>query len=231
MVPPNNLGPDLAGKPVNETSYRGMIRSLMYLTATRRDIKFSIVLCARYQSNRKELHLTTVKRILRYLKEKAPQVPAKFLVENWFIRVLRNSSQWLCPQLRLNMLLLLGVVQILSGNYSSTKQVNSIQQLLAYCLITRTEGPKAFGALFKKRKQPKPKKTPSKTKVISPKPMEGSEQSYLVSSGTVPDPQYLERNIQLSSMGLPSTLDEGTRKSQPLPKGTTTDPKDSRGND
>ncbi|GJY92571.1 retrovirus-related pol polyprotein from transposon TNT 1-94 [Tanacetum coccineum] len=29
MVPPNNLGPDLAGKLVNETSYRGMIGSLM----------------------------------------------------------------------------------------------------------------------------------------------------------------------------------------------------------
>ncbi|GKE65989.1 retrovirus-related pol polyprotein from transposon TNT 1-94 [Tanacetum coccineum] len=38
MVPPNNLGPDLAGKPVNETSYRGMIGSLMYLTTTRPDI-------------------------------------------------------------------------------------------------------------------------------------------------------------------------------------------------
>ncbi|GJW11673.1 retrovirus-related pol polyprotein from transposon TNT 1-94 [Tanacetum coccineum] len=35
MVPPNNLGLDLAGNPVNETSYRGMIGSLMYLTATR----------------------------------------------------------------------------------------------------------------------------------------------------------------------------------------------------
>ncbi|GKE79392.1 hypothetical protein Tco_1545512 [Tanacetum coccineum] len=35
MVPPNNLGPDLAGKLVNKTSYRGMIGSLMYLTATR----------------------------------------------------------------------------------------------------------------------------------------------------------------------------------------------------
>ncbi|GJZ82248.1 hypothetical protein Tco_0647421 [Tanacetum coccineum] len=30
------------------------------------------------------------------------------------------------------------VVQILSGNYSSTEHVNSIQQLIAYCLITRT---------------------------------------------------------------------------------------------
>ncbi|GKC61690.1 hypothetical protein Tco_1089288 [Tanacetum coccineum] len=68
MVPPNNLGPDLAGKPINETSYKGMIGSLMYLTATRPDIQFSTVLCARYQSNPKESHLTTVKRILRYLK-------------------------------------------------------------------------------------------------------------------------------------------------------------------
>ncbi|GKC32478.1 hypothetical protein Tco_1039772 [Tanacetum coccineum] len=34
MVSPNNLGPDLAGKPVNETSYRGMIGSLMYLKGT-----------------------------------------------------------------------------------------------------------------------------------------------------------------------------------------------------
>nr|GEY12647.1 hypothetical protein [Tanacetum cinerariifolium] len=38
MVPPNNLGLDLAGKPVNETLYRGMIGSLMYLTATRPNI-------------------------------------------------------------------------------------------------------------------------------------------------------------------------------------------------
>ncbi|GJX57032.1 retrovirus-related pol polyprotein from transposon TNT 1-94, partial [Tanacetum coccineum] len=68
MVPPNNLGPDLAGKLVNETSYRGMIGSLMYLTATRPDIQFSTVLCARYQSNPKKSHLTDVKRILRYLK-------------------------------------------------------------------------------------------------------------------------------------------------------------------
>ncbi|GKC15691.1 retrovirus-related pol polyprotein from transposon TNT 1-94, partial [Tanacetum coccineum] len=63
MVPPNNLGLDLASKPVNETSYRGMIGSLMYLTTTRLDIQFSIVLCARYQSNPKESHLTAMKRI------------------------------------------------------------------------------------------------------------------------------------------------------------------------
>nr|GEW32274.1 hypothetical protein [Tanacetum cinerariifolium] len=40
----------------------------------------------------------------------------------------------------------------------------------------------------------------------------------------------MERNIQLVSTGLPSTLDEGTRKSQPLHEGTNIDSKDSMGN-
>ncbi|GKC27792.1 retrovirus-related pol polyprotein from transposon TNT 1-94 [Tanacetum coccineum] len=65
MVPPNNLGPDLSGKAVNETQYRGMIGSLMYLTASRPDIQFSTCLCARYQANPKESHLIAVKRIFR----------------------------------------------------------------------------------------------------------------------------------------------------------------------
>ncbi|GJZ53889.1 retrovirus-related pol polyprotein from transposon TNT 1-94 [Tanacetum coccineum] len=57
MVPPNNIGPDLSGKAVNETQYRGMIGSLMYLTASGHDIQFSTCLCARYQANSKESNL------------------------------------------------------------------------------------------------------------------------------------------------------------------------------
>ena len=45
-----------------------MIRSLLYLTASRPDIVFSVGLCARFQSKPNESHLTAVKRILRYLK-------------------------------------------------------------------------------------------------------------------------------------------------------------------
>nr|GEU83838.1 hypothetical protein [Tanacetum cinerariifolium] len=68
MVPPNNLGSYLDGKAINETQYRGMIGSLMYLTASRHDIQLSTCLCARYQVNPKESHLIAVKRIFRYLK-------------------------------------------------------------------------------------------------------------------------------------------------------------------
>ena len=45
-----------------------MICSLLYLTASRPDILFSVCLCARFQSDPRESHLTIVKRIFRYLK-------------------------------------------------------------------------------------------------------------------------------------------------------------------
>ena len=45
-----------------------MIGSPLYLTASRPDILFSVCLCARFQSNPRESHLTTFTRIFRYLK-------------------------------------------------------------------------------------------------------------------------------------------------------------------
>ncbi|GJZ82405.1 hypothetical protein Tco_0647578 [Tanacetum coccineum] len=95
--------------------------------------------------------------------------------------------------------------------------------------LPKSQGPEAPGALSKKRQKPKSKKPPTETKVTPPKPTEGSEQSHSVPSGTVPDPQDLEINIQLASTRFPSTLDEDTRKSQPLPEGPATHPKDSGG--
>ena len=45
-----------------------MIGSLLYFTASRPDIMFSVCMCALYQANPKESHEKTVKRILRYLR-------------------------------------------------------------------------------------------------------------------------------------------------------------------
>ncbi|GJY75969.1 retrovirus-related pol polyprotein from transposon TNT 1-94, partial [Tanacetum coccineum] len=440
MVPPNNLGPDLVGKSVNETSYRGMIGSLMYLTATRPDIQFSIVLCIRYQSNPKESRLIAVKRILRYLKgtigmyypkcsgfdlkgysdsdyagcnmdrkstsgscqilgkklvcwsAKKQQTVAMSSAEAEYVVVVGccASILWMKSQLsdydihykmvpifydntsviaisnnlilhsrtkhidiryhfirdhilkgdielhfistkyqladiftkpldeptftrlkaKLGMEFWSTVVasdpfpstdepekrplkeflikfsvsngqrtltldfktfclsigldynngkyvnhptpEVLGGNYSSTEQdpskVTNIE-LMAHMIIVnnqrdsvslpplvakpkkgksqivaptlpKLQGPEVSGALFKKRKQPKSKRPPTETKESSPKPTEGSEQSHLVCSSTVPDPKDLERNVQLASMGLSSTLNEGTRPSKPLPEGT-----------
>nr|GEU98620.1 hypothetical protein [Tanacetum cinerariifolium] len=53
---------------VDSSKYRGMIGSLLYLTASMPDIMFSVCLCARFQENPKTTHLEVVKRIFRYIR-------------------------------------------------------------------------------------------------------------------------------------------------------------------
>ena len=53
---------------IEEKSYRGMIGSLLYLTASRPDIIFSVGLCVRFLSKPIESHLKAVKWIFSYLK-------------------------------------------------------------------------------------------------------------------------------------------------------------------
>ena len=45
-----------------------MIGSLLYVTASRPDVMFSVCMCARFQASLRESHLKATKRILRYLK-------------------------------------------------------------------------------------------------------------------------------------------------------------------
>jgi hypothetical protein len=63
-----HLDLDGGGNSVDQTLYRSMIGSLLYLTASRPDIMFSVCMCAIFQSNPKNAHLRAGKRILRYLK-------------------------------------------------------------------------------------------------------------------------------------------------------------------
>ncbi|CAM8947874.1 unnamed protein product [Rhodiola kirilowii] len=68
MSPNDSLTKDESSPQVDPTLYRGMIGSLLYLTASRLDILFSVCLCARFQADPRETHVKAVKRILRYLK-------------------------------------------------------------------------------------------------------------------------------------------------------------------
>ncbi|KAJ9546117.1 LOW QUALITY PROTEIN: hypothetical protein OSB04_025824 [Centaurea solstitialis] len=68
MAPPLKLDKDSNGKSIDVTLYRGMIGSLLYLTASRPDIMYATCLCAIYQADPKESHMKAVKRIFRYLK-------------------------------------------------------------------------------------------------------------------------------------------------------------------
>ncbi|GKB82074.1 retrovirus-related pol polyprotein from transposon TNT 1-94 [Tanacetum coccineum] len=386
MVPPNNLWPDLAEKPVNETSYKGMIGSLVCLKGTPClglyypkcsgfDLKgylesnYDGCNMDRKSTSAEAEYVATVGCCANILDEESTHkaftqcplvVYQNCLREFWSIAVAFDPSSSTDENeqrpLR-GFLIKFSVLNgerpltldfatfcsskgldynngqyaahptpktVLGGNYSSTEQVNFIQQLLAYSLITGTEvgigeiiyndlvtkllsknrlkyvsyprfiscslqvllgcdytqdenfgflpgilsnsnftkdpskvtdieltdhmiavnnrrdsvspppfsakkkkrksqtmtstlpqsqGPEASGALSKKRSKPKSKKPCTKTKVSPSKPTEGFKQSHSVSSGTVPDPQDLERNIQLAIMRLPSILNEGTRTS------------------
>jgi hypothetical protein len=62
-----HLDLDTRGKFVDQMVYRSMIGSLLYLCASRSDIMLSVCMCARFQADPKEVHLRSVKRIMRYL--------------------------------------------------------------------------------------------------------------------------------------------------------------------
>ncbi|GJZ70956.1 retrovirus-related pol polyprotein from transposon TNT 1-94, partial [Tanacetum coccineum] len=68
MSSDTKLTKDEECESVDSTKYRGMIGSLLYLTASRPDIMFSVCLCARFQEAPKTSHLEAVKRIFRYIK-------------------------------------------------------------------------------------------------------------------------------------------------------------------
>jgi hypothetical protein len=61
------LDADEEGEHVDQKEYRSMIGSLLYLTAMRPDIQFSVCLCAHFQASLRTSHRQAVKRIFRYL--------------------------------------------------------------------------------------------------------------------------------------------------------------------
>jgi hypothetical protein len=69
MVIGCKLSKDDDSPDVDQSSYRSMIGSLLYITASRPDIMHVVGMVGRYQSAPKQSHLLAVKRIFRYLKE------------------------------------------------------------------------------------------------------------------------------------------------------------------
>ena len=68
MIERTKLDEDNPGIMVDQTKYRSMIGSLMYLTTSRPDILFFVCMCARYQAKPTKKHLEVVKRVFRYLQ-------------------------------------------------------------------------------------------------------------------------------------------------------------------
>ncbi|GKD01533.1 hypothetical protein Tco_1171807 [Tanacetum coccineum] len=68
MVDRLKLDEDPLGIPVDQTRFRGMVGSLMYLTASRPDLVFTVCMCARYQAKPTKKHLEAIKRVFRFLR-------------------------------------------------------------------------------------------------------------------------------------------------------------------
>ncbi|XP_068318271.1 secreted RxLR effector protein 161-like [Pyrus communis] len=54
-------------EPADESLYRKMVGSLLYLTATRPDIMYAASLLSRFMHNPTRIHMGTAKRVLRYI--------------------------------------------------------------------------------------------------------------------------------------------------------------------
>ncbi|GJX22246.1 retrovirus-related pol polyprotein from transposon TNT 1-94, partial [Tanacetum coccineum] len=69
MVEKSKLDEDKEGNVVDPSHYRGMIGTLLYLTASRPDLQFAICMCARYQARPTEKHLNAFQmRIMQIVK-------------------------------------------------------------------------------------------------------------------------------------------------------------------
>jgi hypothetical protein len=69
MVTGCKLSKDGDSPDVDQSSYRSMIGSLLYITTSHPDIMHDVGMVGRYQSAPKHSHFLVVKRIFRYLKE------------------------------------------------------------------------------------------------------------------------------------------------------------------
>jgi hypothetical protein len=56
------------GTIVDQNLFRSIIFSLLYITASRPNVMFSVFMCAWFQVSPREVHLKAAKIILRYLK-------------------------------------------------------------------------------------------------------------------------------------------------------------------
>jgi len=59
------LNANKKGKSIDQTRYQGITDSLLYLTASRPNIIFSVCMCTCYQSIPTESQFSTIKRIIK----------------------------------------------------------------------------------------------------------------------------------------------------------------------
>lgn len=68
LVPNEKLRKEDGTKLADASTYRSLIGSLLYLTATRPDIMYATSLLSRFMTSLSQVHYGSAKRLLRYLQ-------------------------------------------------------------------------------------------------------------------------------------------------------------------
>nr|GEV63933.1 hypothetical protein [Tanacetum cinerariifolium] len=197
IVPPNNLGPELASKPVNETINRGKIRITSHYCK-----KFLIP-----ESNPS----------IGLWYPKCSEFDLKGYLDSDYVGCNMDKK----------------APQVLGENYSSIKQLNSIQQLLAFSLLTGTKidmGEIIFSDLVTRLMAKSRQIYVSYPRFVSCARERLSGFDYSQDKKFRNLPNALKGNTQPAIKGSYSPLDEGIHKSKPLHEDKMTNPQDSKGN-
>ncbi|GKE38143.1 hypothetical protein Tco_1461548 [Tanacetum coccineum] len=104
------------GEPIDDTKYYDMIGSLLYLTASRPNIMFSVCLCACFQEAPKTSHIEAVKRIFRYIKGTS------------------HLGLWYPKETRLEIIVYVDSDH--AGDYVDRKSTSGVSTFVGYCLTS-----------------------------------------------------------------------------------------------
>nr|GEU44984.1 hypothetical protein [Tanacetum cinerariifolium] len=93
MVEKSKLDEDKERKVVDPLHYRGMISTLLYLTASRPGLQFAICMCARYQARPTEKHLHTHLQMWITLVVKIHAIAHMVVCDSWEIDLLAGHQE------------------------------------------------------------------------------------------------------------------------------------------
>ncbi|GJS56098.1 hypothetical protein Tco_0629460 [Tanacetum coccineum] len=210
MVPPNNLGPDLAGKPVNETSYRGLLTVLG-------------------GNNSSTKHVNSIQQLLAYCLITRTEVDIGEIIYSDLVTKLLNKSR--LKYVSYFKFISCALQVLLGSDYTQDEKFGFLLGVLSNSNFTKDPSKVTDIELTAHMIAVNNQRDSVSPPPLSAKPKKGKSQTV---TPTLPKSQGPEASRALSKKRqkpkLPSIRDEGTRKSQPLPENTVTHPKDLGGN-
>ncbi|GKD32562.1 retrovirus-related pol polyprotein from transposon TNT 1-94, partial [Tanacetum coccineum] len=94
MVDRSKLDEDPLGIPIDQIRFRGMVSSLIHLTASRPFLVFSVCMCARYQAKPTKKHLEAIKRLEMDIRQKDEKSSQNDKTEHGNVKIMENMDAY-----------------------------------------------------------------------------------------------------------------------------------------